>query len=341
MTFGLPEANYYDQLQPKLWTPSSLIFTGSGLSGSWPGNPTTFISLQLEGLKDADYFYCVGVRKNGTSVGNVCGSGISNAGIKDGALQMTSSFGAPNDLNSRDVLEISMIFGSSLGPGGKPVPRLVYGGRSPLTTSILKIVPDLSIAGKGTCQFTNAGAAATAPSKDLRMFLIPSGGTIHFLSTVNKGGGDGIRLDFPVASTLEQVPALGDLRPKLWTPSSVIFCGSGFSASLPGKSDVRVNLRLQGNPSTNVPYCVELRKNGQMLANSCSTRLGILSGEGPVRDATLNLSTHSTRTDIGPKDVIELSISISTGGGARTPTLYFGGSTALSTGFVEIIPGDT
>ena len=46
--FGLPETEYAE-LRARLWTPSSLIFTGDRFSGTWPGQPRTELVLQLAG----------------------------------------------------------------------------------------------------------------------------------------------------------------------------------------------------------------------------------------------------------------------------------------------------
>ena len=338
--FGLPETQY-SELQSRLWTPSSLVFSGDVFSGRWTGQPRALLVLQLEGVEDANYSYCIALRKNRNEFASSCGSRLSNIDFNDAGFTTTTRLSAPTRIAAGDVFELAIVLGSSSRLGGKPVPSLVYGGRTALIRSYLEITPDPTIAGKGTCPST-ATASLTGGGLGsrgaFRLYMVSAADNTQTLAPINTGTGAGFALEFPVASTLDSGAVLGDLRANLWTPLSLIFCGRGFSGTLPSPSQVQLNLQLEGIQSARVPYCVELRRNGAMLANSCSTSMSGLSGDGRIRTGTINVAGPSSSTQITPDDVIEVSINFSTGANSRTPILHYGGAIGPTTSLVEITP---
>ena len=336
---GLPDSEF-SKLRPELWTPSSLIFTGDGFSGSWTGQPTAALVLQLEGVEDANYSYCIAIRKNRNVFGSSCGSRLGSFEFNDVGLTTKTRFSAPNRIQNGDVIQISIVLGSSLRSGGKLVPRLVYGGQTDTTSSYLELTPDPTIAGKGNCPST--ASTSLAESGDLRsrgafgLYMVSTAGNSQALNSTNTGSGDGFSLEFPVNSSLSSHAVLGDLRANLWTPSSLIFCGRGFSATLPGPSQIQIHLQLEGIESFRIAYCVELRRNGAMVANSCSTEMSGLSGDVRIRTGTINLEGPSSSTQITRDDVIELSMTFTAGPNSRTPILHYGGDTGQTTSLIEI-----
>ena len=344
VVFGLPDADY-SQLGSRLWTPSSLIFTGDGFSGSWNGQPRSELVLQLEGLEDANYSYCIAIRQNRNQFAQSCGSRLSNFEFNDAGLTTTTRHSAPTQIAAEDVFEIAIVLGNSSRSGSKPVPSLVYGGRTALTTSYLEITADPTIAGKGTCSSTTAASLADSGALRsggaFRLYMVSTSGNPQALAPINSGTGEGFALEFPVASTRGPGAVLGELRAKLWTPSSLIFCGSGFSDTLPGPSQVQLQLQLGRIESSRIPYCVELRRNGAMLANSCSTGISGLTGDGRVRTGTINLEGPSSSIQITPDDVFEVSIDFSTGTNSQTPILHYGVAVGRTTSLIEITSGDS
>ena len=344
VVFGLPDADY-SELRSRLWTTSSLVFSGDGFSGSWSGQPRAQLVLQLEGLEDADYSYCIALRKNGNEFASACGSRLSNTEFSDAVITTKTRLSAPSRIENGDVFEIAIVLGSSFRPGAKPVPSLVYGGRTDLTRSYLDITPDPTIGGKGTCPSTSAasltGGVGSTSQGIFRLYMVSTAGNTQALAPLNTGQGQGFRLEFPEASTGDSFGAFDDLRQKLWTPLSIIFCGRGFSGTLPAQSQVQLRLQLEGIQSSRVPYCVELRRDGAMLSNSCSTSMSGLSGDGQIRTGTINLDGPGLSTQITPADVLEVSINFSTGTNSRTPILRYGGATAQTTSLIEITSGDS
>ena len=164
-------------------------------------------------------------------------------------------------------------------------------------------------------------------------------GNKQALAPINTGTGDGLALDFPVASTLNNGGVLADLRVELWTPLSLNFCGKRFSGTIPGASQVQLHLQLEGVISSSIPNCVELRRNAIMFANSCSTGMSGFSSEGGIRAARFILDGPNSSTQIAPEDVMEVSINFSTGTNPRTPTLHYGGTAGPTTSLVEITSG--
>ena len=238
---------------------------------------------------------------------------------------------------------MSIVLGSSFQPGGKPIPSLVYGGPTAEIASYLEIKPDTTIAGTGTCPST-AAASSTGGARSIngfRLYMVSTQGNTQALTPINTGTGDGLTLPFPVASTLNDGGVLGDLRVELWTPLSLNFCGRGFSGTIPGASQVQLLLQLEGIQSSRIPYCVELRRNATMFANSCSTGMSGFSSEGGNRTATINLDGPNSSTQIRPEDVMEVSIDFSMGTNSRTPILHYGGASGPTVSLVEINASDS
>ena len=340
--YGLPETEY-SQLRPRLWTESSLIFSGDVFSGSWSGQPRSKLVLQLEGVEDANYAYCISLRKNLNEFASSCGSRLSGYEFTDVGLTTIVRLSAPTRINEGDVFELAIVFGTSASPGGKSVPSLVYGGRTVLTSSYLEITPDTTIAGKGTCPSTPAASLSGGGSRgSFRLYMVPTQGNTQALAPANTGTGEGLTLAFPVASTLNNGGVLADLRVELWTPLALNFCGRGFSGTIPGSSRVQLQLQLGGIQSRSIPYCVGVRRNAVMFANSCSTGMSALSSGGETfRTGIVNLEGPSSSTQITREDVIEVSIDFSTGTNSRTPILHYGGAIDQTTSLIEITSNDS
>ena len=138
----LHPAGQYTDLRPRLWTEASLAFSGTGFAGSWADRPRANVKLSLEGLKDANYSYCVALRKNRSQQSSVCGSRLPGFVFNEAGLTITARINGPEGLDSRDILELSVVLGTTDPSRVTPRPRLRYGGREPQTVSVIVINPD-------------------------------------------------------------------------------------------------------------------------------------------------------------------------------------------------------
>ncbi len=127
-------------LRKFLWTDSSLVFSGTGISGSWPFTDWARLVMQLNGpLNDADYYRCAAFRINGEEAGSSCGEAFDSHELVTGGYQVVAGLPAPLVVDANDLLEVSIVMATVAPPGGKVVPDLVFGGDVPLKTSFIEI----------------------------------------------------------------------------------------------------------------------------------------------------------------------------------------------------------
>ena len=127
-------------LRKFLWTEFSLVFSGTGISGSWPFTEWARSVMQLNGpLDDAAYYRCVAFRINGEEVGSSCGEAFDSHKLVTGGYEVAAWVPAPLLVDADDLLEVSVAMGTVQPPGGKVVPNLVFGGDVPLKTSFIEI----------------------------------------------------------------------------------------------------------------------------------------------------------------------------------------------------------
>ena len=127
-------------LREFLWTEFSLIFSGTGISGSWPFTEWARLVMQLNGpMGDADYYRCAAFRVNGEEAGSSCGEAFDSHEIVSGGYEVAAWLPAPLVVDANDLLEVSIVMGAVQPPGGKVVPNLVFGGDAPLKTSFIEI----------------------------------------------------------------------------------------------------------------------------------------------------------------------------------------------------------
>ena len=127
-------------LREFLWTDSSLVFSGTGISGSWPFTDWARLVMQLNGpLNDADYYRCAAFRINGEEAGSSCGEAFDSHELVAGGYQVVAGLPAPLVVDANDLLEVSIVMATVAPPGGKVVPDLVFGGDVPLKTSFIEI----------------------------------------------------------------------------------------------------------------------------------------------------------------------------------------------------------
>ena len=127
-------------LRKFLWTDSSLVFSGTGISGSWPFTDWARLIMQLNGpLNDADYYRCAAFRINGEEAGSSCGEAFDSHELVAGGYQVVAGLPAPLVVDADDLLEVSIVMATVAPPGGKVVPNLIFGGDVPLKTSFIEI----------------------------------------------------------------------------------------------------------------------------------------------------------------------------------------------------------
>ncbi len=127
-------------LRKFLWTEFSLVFSGTGISGSWPFTEWARLVMQLNGpLDDAVYYRCVAFRINGEEAGRSCGEAFDSHTLVTGGYEVAAWLPAPLVVDADDLLEVSIVMGTVQPPGRKVVPNLVFGGDTPLKTSFIEI----------------------------------------------------------------------------------------------------------------------------------------------------------------------------------------------------------
>ena len=139
LLFNVP-VNDRGHLRKFLWTEFSLVFSGTGISGSWPFTEWARLVMQLNGpLDDAAYYRCVGFRINGEEAGSSCGETFDSHTLVTGGYEVAAWAPAPLVVDANDLLEVSIVMGTVQPPGRKVVPNLVFGGDVPLKTSFIEI----------------------------------------------------------------------------------------------------------------------------------------------------------------------------------------------------------
>jgi len=176
--------------------------------------------------------------------------------------------------------------------------------------------------------------APTASGK-LTLFLVPSAGNPRSLSPSAAGLGKVSLAKVPLVFRVPR-PDYQDLREYLWTESSLIFSGSGFSGVW---TDEKARLVMQLNgPLKNANYlrCVGLGINGEVETSSCGTSFTsyelVTGGYKVVVELPAPPRLEKT-------DRLELSIVLATPlqqGEKAVPTLVYGGDIPLKTSFLEI-----
>ena len=127
-------------LRKFLWSEFSLIFSGTGISGSWPFTDWARLVMQLNGpLDDVEYYRCAAFRINGEEAGSSCGEAFDSHKLVTGGYEVTAGLPAPLVVDANDLLEVSIVMGTVQPPGGKVIPNLVFGGDVPLKTSFIEI----------------------------------------------------------------------------------------------------------------------------------------------------------------------------------------------------------
>lgn len=177
---------------------------------------------------------------------------------------------------------------------------------------------------------------AKRQSQDLLIYLVPSAENSHGLSPVNPGLADPALTKIPLVFDRPDL-AFRDLRPLLWTGSSIVFSGTGFAGEWPDNNHARLVLRLNG-PMKNAEYsqCLAIKINGEEVRWSCGSGFSsyefipggytvVIDGQSPVR--------------LEPNDKLEFSFILATPlskGETPVPNLVYGGDVPLRTSFLEI-----
>ncbi len=127
-------------LRKFLWGEFSLVFSGTGISGSWPFTDWARLVMQLNGpMDDVEYYRCAAFRINGEEAGSSCGEAFDSHKLVTGGYEATAGLPAPLVVDANDLLEVSIVMGTVHPPGGKVIPNLVFGGDVPLKTSFIEI----------------------------------------------------------------------------------------------------------------------------------------------------------------------------------------------------------
>jgi hypothetical protein len=217
--------------------------------------------------------------------------------------------------------------------------RLAIGGAAVVAAAAVGAAFAAGIWGGGEVEPKPAPAPAphVAPaSGKLTIFLVPSAGNPRSLSPSNAGLGKVFLAKVPL---FFGVPRLGydDLRQHLWTESSLVFSGTGFSGAWPDDDEARLVMQLNGPlKDSNYLRCVALSINGEEESSSCGTNFSssefVTGGYTVVAKLPALLRLEST-------DRLELSIVLGTPfqeGEKVVPTLVYGGDTPMKTSFLEI-----
>ena len=172
-------------------------------------------------------------------------------------------------------------------------------------------------------------------SGTLTLYLVPSADNPLNLSRSNAGLGKVSLAQVPLVFGVPRAK-FGDLRPFLWTESSLTFSGTGFSGAW-NDENARLVLQLNG-PLKGASYlrCVGLSINGEVESSSCGTNFSsyefVTGGYTVVAVLPAPARLEST-------DRLEVSIVLGTPlqeGEKVVPTLVFGGDVPLKTSFLEI-----
>ena len=133
----------YNSLLPHLGGDSSLVFAGTGFSGTWFENDTARLVIQLNGpLNNPDYYQCIGLSVNKIAESSSCGNGFHVTQLVLGGFTVEIELPSIQAIEPSDRLELIFVLGTDVPDGKKVVPNLVFGGDSPLKTSYLEIGSD-------------------------------------------------------------------------------------------------------------------------------------------------------------------------------------------------------
>lgn len=176
-----------------------------------------------------------------------------------------------------------------------------------------------------------------APSTGkLVLFLVPSDTNRWSISTSNKGLR---KASLAKVSLVFGLPKSGynDLRPYLWTKSSLKFSGTGFSGVWGSDDEVLLVLQLNG-PMRDANYlrCVAIQVNEEEISSSCGTKFDdykFVTGGYTV------IAKLSAPERLDTTDNLEISIVLGTHlkkGEKVAPFLVYGGEMPEKISFLEI-----